>query len=161
MSTVLEARDYRVAQIETLLDANKIIISLRCNYPGVNKDNEETRLVIRTIHEVISMTFPVLQQQFINGGEGPIFLYLLDLKNGQQVKEKTMEIENHHPLGRLVDIDVYDNSIKSLSRKDFNEAQRKCFLCDKDAFICIVHKNHTLEELTNYYKKRVEAYEKM
>ncbi len=60
-----------------------------------------------------------------------------------------INLEDNAPLGRYVDIDVYKNSIKSISRSDFNIAPRKCFLCDEDAHICSRNKSTVILELEN------------
>ncbi|QVK17280.1 citrate lyase holo-[acyl-carrier protein] synthase [Mycoplasmatota bacterium] len=160
MNKILEARDNRVSLIESLLKKG-IVISLRCNYPGKNKKNRYTDKVINYMNEVIKERFNVSESQYIDEGEGPVYLYVLTDTRSKGVKLSAIGIENQHLLGRLVDIDVYDKTIKSLSRHDFQVPSRKCYLCDEEAVNCIVHKRHSLETLIHFFHQTVDLYEKL
>ncbi len=160
MMKILEARDKRVEFIENLIPLNNVIISLRSNYPGTNKDNEATRKVIGYMDLYIRENIPVMKFHKLNNGEGLTYIYIINSQDAVSIKNKTVEIENTHKLGRLIDIDVYYKSIKSISRSELNISKRKCFICNKDAFLCIVGKTHDLELLTNYFKRNLIEYEK-
>lgn len=157
---ILADREKRVAHIEKLLEDNVTVISLRCNYPGRDKNNADTQKVMQIINEVIKKRLEILTQKYFTSSEGPVYLYTVK-DEPKKVKSEMIEIEDQHFLGRLVDIDVYYDSIKSLSRKDFQKQMRSCFLCNKEAFDCIVNKRHSLEELTNYFHKQVERFDKL
>lgn len=157
---ILDDREKRVAHIEKLLLNNVTVISLRCNYPGRDKNNADTLKVINIINEVVNKRLEILKQKYFTSSEGPIYLYTVKEKP-ENVKNIMIDIEDNHFLGRLVDLDVYYNSIKSFSRKDFQKPPRSCFVCDKEAFDCIINKRHTLLELTNYFHKQVELFEKL
>jgi holo-ACP synthase CitX len=156
---ILEARERRVECIEALLKHGQVIVSLRVNYPGVEKDNRWTKKIADQMNLSIIEQLKILQVISLNEGEGPVHLYLLNQIDGLKVKEAMVQIEEHHPLGRLVDLDVYDQDIKSLSRRDLNKPPRKCFLCDEDAFICIRNQKHDVRSILTYIKEVVEAYE--
>lgn len=156
---VLEARDRRVEFIEKLIDKDKLVLSLRANYPGVNKDNGITRKLIDIMHRCIIEEFEINYSKYINCGEGPVYIYTVNSKNPFNIKEKAIKLEEEHQCGRLIDLDVYYQNIKSISREDSQKTRRKCFLCGNDAFICIRNKNHTLKEITTYFKRIVEEYE--
>ncbi len=161
MNDLLAARDRRVQMIETLLETNPIVVSLRCNYPGNNKNNVYTEKVSQYIDKIIKDQLKINFATYYCDKEGPIYLYTLKEDNGQIIKGKTIEIENTHPLGRLVDIDVYDHSIKSLSRSDLNEKARNCYLCDKEAHDCIVSKRHTVDEVIQFFQKTLNQYDNL
>ncbi|MBQ9709258.1 MAG: triphosphoribosyl-dephospho-CoA synthase, partial [Clostridia bacterium] len=87
------------------------------------------------------------------GADGACSLFLL--KKGKVCKRKFVRLEEKHPLGRFVDIDVtLKNAKASLSRKK----SRKCFLCNKPAFYCGRIKAHTLMELLQYMDGETERY---
>jgi len=157
---VLEARDKRVHLIDQLIKSKCVILSLRINYPGYNKDHLITRKIIEVMDNQIENQFEIEYKHFLNDGEGYVVVYILSSTNPIKIKKLAIDLEEHHPLGRLVDIDVYYESIKSISRKDLNMNSRKCFLCNQDAFICIRYQSHTQEELVSYIKRVVDQYER-
>ncbi|MDF2698793.1 MAG: holo-ACP synthase CitX [Haloplasmataceae bacterium] len=152
---VLNGRDIRTQYIEKLLVRDLVIISLRANFPGENKDNEMTRLVISEIDHLIRKQFEIVEDYFLNQGEGNVYLYVLNCTDGFLIKQKMIEIENNHKFGRLVDIDVYFKDLKSISRSMLNEPRRRCFLCQLDAFYCIRNKSHSNDEIIQYINEVV------
>jgi holo-ACP synthase CitX len=157
---VLEAREQRVLFIERLLATGHVILSLRVNYPGPNKDQELTQKIITLMHEEIIKQFSILSQFKLNQGEGPVHLYEIDSSHPLKVKEEMLQIENNHPLGRLIDGDVYYKSNRSLSRRTLGFKPRHCFICQEDAFICIRQQTHDLNQIEAYIKGVVIQYEK-
>jgi len=63
------------------------------------------------------------------------------------LKKMSVEIEETHTLGRLLDIDVYNINKKQISRTEIGELTRKCFICSNEARSCIILKRHSLKEL--------------
>jgi holo-ACP synthase CitX len=156
---ILTARERRVERIEELLKYDQVIVSLRVNYPGVEKDNPCSRKIVEKINQYLLKEFGVQEGIALNEGEGPVLIYLWDRMDGLKVKEAMVQIEENHPLGRLVDLDVYDKKSIGLSRQDLNLAPRKCFLCNEFAFICIRNQTHDVNHILDYIKQVVEAYE--
>ncbi len=75
--------------------------------------------------------------------------------DGNLLKKYSIDLEETHPLGRLIDIDVtLKGQTNSLSRGSL----RKCFLCDKPAFVCGKNRTHSLEELNKYFNDTSKAY---
>ena len=71
-----------------------------------------------------------------------------------EVKRLCCEIEDTHPLGRLMDIDVichFDRSgeisPRPLSREDIDLPPRPCLICGRPVRECIRARRHTTEEL--------------
>ncbi|NLG82078.1 MAG: citrate lyase holo-[acyl-carrier protein] synthase [Bacilli bacterium] len=158
MMDICTARDERIKIIKSLLSYEKVIISLRVNYPGPLKINQETLTVANVIHEEIKQTFNVNNFRYFESFEGPIYLYEISSNDPLDIKKRVIAIEDNHPLGRLVDIDVYYNTIKSISRRTLNLSPRKCFLCENEAFRCIVEKNHSAEEVIKYFNDKVQKF---
>lgn len=73
-------------------------------------------------------------------------------------KALTCRFENRHPLGRLMDIDVFDEKGALLSRSMFDLPKRKCLLCEKEAFICARGQTHSYEALNLHIKMLVKKY---
>ena len=82
-----------------------------------------------------------------------------------EVKRLCCSIEDEHPLGRLMDIDVvchFDRSgeisLKPLSREDIGLAGRHCLLCDKPARECMRAHRHSPEEIQDTIDRMVQDY---
>ena len=76
---------------------------------------------------------------FLNGASDLIENFILE------------RYEENDKLGRFVDIDVYYDSINSINRNKL----RKCYLCEKPAFVCGRNKSHSQEEILDYIKQNV------
>jgi holo-ACP synthase/triphosphoribosyl-dephospho-CoA synthase len=63
------------------------------------------------------------------------------------LKAVTIRIEETHPLGRLLDIDVLGTEGK-ISRAALGAGERECFICGGGAFACGRNRTHGAEELT-------------
>lgn len=137
----------------------KTIIFLRVNYPSIYKDNSITRGIIFYIRRVIEKDIEFIYKEENITFEGPCITYVTSEKSNS-VKEKTVNIEENHPLGRLVDIDVYDEFFKGLSREEMGLDKRKCYLCNEYAGICVRNKNHSIEEVIGYIEKIYNKYNK-
>ena len=77
-------------------------------------------------------------------GEEALLLLNADPRD---VKARTIQLEEEHPLGRLWDIDVLGQDGIPLSRSSFGHTRRTCLLCGQDAKICGRSGVHTHEEL--------------
>lgn len=157
LEQVLNAREVRVNKINELIKQHQCVISLRSNYPGSNKDNWHTRYLTRYFADLFTKQYAFVEVDAFNYGEGPVRLFTSE-EIGEDVKRKLIDLEDHHPLGRFIDCDVYTNSSQSLSRKSLGSSGRNCFLCERDAFICIRAGNHGIEELQTYFKTEVEGF---
>ena len=75
--------------------------------------------------------------------------------DGNSLKKQAISLEETHPLGRLIDIDItLKNQSQSLSRGSL----RKCFLCENPAFVCGKNKTHKVEDLINYFNNTSKSY---
>ena len=82
-----------------------------------------------------------------------------------EVKRLCCSIEDEHPLGRLMDIDVvchFDRSgeisLKPLSREDIGLPARHCLLCNKPARECMRAHRHSPEEIQDTIDRMVQDY---
>lgn len=127
-------------------DQALLIISI--NYPGSQKLNGFSLFVfyeyLRTINfEVDELIFNEL---------GPIAIKKVD--DGYQTKNLAVAFEDSHPLGRLLDLDVYeDGSMLSVDRP-----LRKCLICDQTAKECMIKKRHGLDEIRTAFESIVLDY---
>ena len=151
-------RDRRVLYQEHLLKENKdkTLVTIRINYPGIEKSNYITDNIVNTIYnEILTYygKFIVFEDKYKNK-EGIVahFLFDLDFVN---VKKEMINMEEEHILGRCLDIDVYtlkNDKVIGISRSDLFKKPRRCFICDLDAKICSRAQTHTIDEIKNYFE---------
>lgn len=68
------------------------------------------------------------------------------------IKKIVCEIEEHHPIGRLFDIDVIDENGNKIERESVGMSERKCLICSSPVALCGRNRTHSAEDL----KKRTE-----
>ena len=78
-----------------------------------------------------------------------------------EAKRRACRIEDTHPLGRLMDIDVIDRSgdlVSPLGRNSLGLPARKCLLCDRPARECMRSRAHSTEDLLAKIEEMVNVY---
>jgi holo-ACP synthase/triphosphoribosyl-dephospho-CoA synthase len=73
-------------------------------------------------------------------------------------KALTCKLEEEHPLGRLMDIDVFDERGFLLSRAMFGFKKRRCLVCDEEAFVCARAQKHSYASLHEHIKSLVQSH---
>lgn len=160
LEDILRDREKRVAfQEELQKKYNMPILTVRVNYPGVEKDNELTRKILEIIHKVLIYMFKtnIYYNLLTFSAEGPISIFVID-KNAVELKKNAVDIESKHRLGRCVDIDVYDTGGTQIGRKDIGMESRKCFICNEDAHYCVRSRKHNIDEIKNFIKTKYDEY---
>lgn len=149
---ILESRELRAEkQIELLKKYPYTLISFTLNIPGPIKCSE----LYTNIHKAgMEKLMNILQEMDVNvvhmetidkntGREGFISLDLDPYKT----KKITSEIEDTHYMGRIFDIDVFDQLHNQINRTSIQLKSRKCLLCNEEAIFCMKMKTHTYKEL--------------
>lgn len=75
-----------------------------------------------------------------------------------EVKRAACLVEDTHPLGRLFDLDVLDQTGQKLSREAFGMPPRKCLLCGEEASLCARSRRHSVEELRQRTAEMLSEY---
>ncbi|WP_298838498.1 citrate lyase holo-[acyl-carrier protein] synthase [Clostridium sp.] len=159
---IMLAREVRIKYQEDLVKQYKIpLLVIRVNYPGINKNNyyshEITMIMDKIICELFS--YSIIFKKIITTAEGLIVIMCIN-NEARAIKLITLNLEDNHILGRCVDLDVYDEKGKSISRRDFGLEMRKCYICDDIAHICVRSKKHSIEEVEEFIKRRFLEYTK-
>jgi holo-ACP synthase len=163
LNEVLQAREERVARQREMIKAHSVpIVSYLVNMPGAWKC---TPLSIKIFNEGLIALMHTL------GGEGliPVQLWVGCLPTGPEalwavpaaaltLKRMVVQIEEHHPLGRLFDMDVIDRDLNGVSRVQIGKSARKCLICSEDACVCGRSRKHSVDELIGKIQSIVEAY---
>lgn len=161
---ILNAREERVCFQEEVMDRykNNTLISVRVNYPGAKKNTALSRNIYFAIEKIILDIFKyyIRLTFFRITAEGPVGIFIVN-RNSKVIKQLCMKVEDSHPIGRFVDIDVYDGfTRKSLSRTGFGASPRKCYLCDNIAQECVRNRTHDIEKIIKYMEEVNEKFVK-
>jgi holo-ACP synthase / triphosphoribosyl-dephospho-CoA synthase len=156
MTNLLQERENRASlQKQICLEYPYPLVVVKANMPG-----EDKRSLIATI--VACEGYFALKECNIKhlhtpySIEGLIFYLSIDFPI-EALKRLCMDIEENHPLGRLMDIDVI-HSQAQVSRSDLNIHPRRCFLCVEDAHICVRQQTHAEEDIENFIMDTFKKY---
>ena len=158
---LFEAREKRVGLIGKLLkNYNVPLLVMRVNYPGLEKTNKVTISIIEVMSPLICT---ILSDRvcgkllLLRGAEGPMF-YAAVNEDVLNLKALAIDVEEKHPLGRCLDLDVYDLEGHSLSRQRLGHPRRKCYLCNDDAHNCVRAGRHKEHEVIRYIEEKYRNY---
>ncbi|ONI38996.1 hypothetical protein AN639_10025 [Candidatus Epulonipiscium fishelsonii] len=159
----LLSREERVNYQISLLNKYpaKTLVTVKINYPGLNKSNFVNDQIIEIICDQILLYYSteILHYEYYNSLEGVIYHFIFDI-DFENTKKVMVAIEENHILGRCVDIDVYklEETIVSASRTHLGFPARKCFICEEDARICSRKQTHPFEVIENYFSELYMKY---
>lgn len=165
LEAILENKQRRVQKQKELLAHaldDTFLVSLSINIPGAIKLSHEALVIYEIAHakivELLSLkgfTCNEIYQQIAPTGAETLFTCKGDAK---VFKALTCRLENEHLLGRLMDIDVLDNTGTLLSRSLFQMPKRGCLICDEEAFMCARSQKHSYEALHQRIKEMVHVH---
>ncbi|WP_302226113.1 citrate lyase holo-[acyl-carrier protein] synthase [Veillonella magna] len=149
LAAMLNRRETRVKQQEAWCHLYRsALLSFTLNIPGPIKTSTMLRRVFqegcRIIHENLCAldSLVIVADETLPLATGDEYLCAFH-GDPSLIKKRMMSIEEHHPLGRLFDIDILLPSGEKLSRPRY----RRCLLCDEQAQACARSRAHTLDEL--------------
>jgi len=159
MNELLNAKDQRQKNIQQLFLNCDVVVSIKSNVPGLNKSISDAYFLIRIFLNELISRLAIKHIDFYESFDGPYFLLSLDKTDLETLKMKLMDIEDHHPLGRMIDLDLYSKkTTSSLKRSSYGKPLRKCYICELDAAVCIKNQTHGLDELLTHMRKNIESY---
>jgi len=158
LEQILAARDHRHALQQQLLAryADCVVICGTVVMPGSVKHNADAQTVADEL------------QRALQGYAGPdsrvedavtgFEMYVVSSEDALTLKRAMCAIEDTHPLGRLMDIDVIGRDGVPISRQAVGAAPRRCLLCDHEARWCMRNHTHTTDELLAHIHQMVEQF---
>ena len=157
LAQLLESRDQRqLRQIQlTHRFPGRQLICLTVVLPGpVKRDVRSLKVAEAGVAAVRNRFTPVYEElrDLETGFEG-YFVVGGDLLD---VKKACCGIENGHPYGRLMDLDVLEpvgESVMPVSRDRVGEPPRRCLVCDRPARECMRAHTHAFHEIVQTIDK--------
>ena len=165
LEQLLKSRDERVEHQKDLLGDNpgKSLLCLTVQLPGPEKRNRTSLAIALAGVEAVRNAFTPEYEELRDLETGYEAYFLVSLP-AAEAKRQACHIEDTHPLGRLMDIDVlkraegnyflcsspknqFPSAIGAISREDIGLGPRKCLLCDNEVRYCMRAKTHTTAEL--------------
>ena len=167
LAQLLESRDRRAAHQRELLRSfpSCTIVCLTVQTPGPEKRTPESLIVggagLAAVLDSFGSDLLSAQVRDLDTGYEAYFALPLD---ALQVKRICCDIEDTHPLGRLMDIDVIPascadaQSLRPLGREDIGLQPCSCFLCDAPARECMRSRTHSYEEIAAWTSSKIKDY---
>ncbi len=164
VESILNAKEKRAQRQNELLArfGDVSLVSLSLAIPGLLKLSHSAVVIfdiavseIRLLLAREAVTLLAFESTLERSGAEGIFTCKA---HSDVLKKLTCQIEEAHPLGRFMDIDVLNAQGKSLSREAFGYSKRRCLLCGNEAKICARSQTHSYEALHRYIDVSVQTY---
>lgn len=158
LEQLLRSREDRVRHQADLLGANpgKSLLCLTVQLPGPEKHSPDSLAIGKAGLEALRKAFPGCEPE-VRDLETGFEAYLLSDLPALEAKRIACRIEDTHPLGRLMDIDVIVDGAP-LSRGRIGLEPRRCLLCANEARYCMRARTHTTEQLLERISNMVKDY---
>ena len=163
LSEILHAREQRTAKRLAIASKGCAGISLSFNIPGFPKSNDQ---ISKAFNLVVGMLEDFLLAHRILIGKDKISpstdaagdFYLCKIaessKSISEIKNLCEQFEQHHPLQRIIDVDVMDSSGKPIS----SGKEKKCFLCENPAIFCMRNQSHKIEDINEFIESGINQF---
>lgn len=161
LDALLRSRDERSARQKELLAAfpGCSLVCLTVIVPGEVKRTRESLIVAGAgVAELTGRFAGGLKHAEFRDLETGYEAYFVLPQKASEVKAVCCSIEENHPLGRLMDIDVLGTDALPLERSAIGLPPRKCLICGREARVCMRLGAHGRAELEAKIKQMINAY---
>lgn len=161
LDKLLQSREQRwMRQQELMMEKpGATLVCLTVIMPGAVKRNIQSLTVAHAAVETMQQTFAGTILHLANHDlETGYESYMLTSLRPIEAKHKACRVEDTHPLGRLFDMDVFDEEGLPISRSTIGFPPRRCLLCDYEARYCMRNHSHTQEELHQKIAQMIDDY---
>ncbi|PCH54351.1 MAG: hypothetical protein COC22_00360 [Flavobacteriaceae bacterium] len=161
---ILDAREKRASLRSQFVKDNLCTLSLSLNIAGYPKSN---LLISSFFTEILSELKPFLLANRIEvlnnkeitltdeAGDFYIVPFLGALHNAKKLKELCEYFESTHLLGRLIDLDIFNEQGLPIS----SNKKKPCYFCGEYAAIsCMRNKRHTYDEIREKLSNEIAKY---
>lgn len=155
LAEMLDARENRARIQRDLLAealAGESLLSATLSIPGPHKTSAVLESAFRELICALESGFSgarVRSRTRISDASGPELLMLVRMP-ALELKRLAIDVEEHHPLGRLADFDVVeltDGMPRPVSRTELGLAPRRCLICGDEAKACARSRAHTVKDM--------------
>ena len=161
LDKLLASRDHRVEMQQKLREKypNLTLVCLTVIMPGNVKRNLLSLIVSQAainalLNKLEGDIVDVVTRDLETGYEA----YLVTNLSRHATKLIACEIEDQHPLGRLFDIDIFDNDGMPIKRETIGFKPRRCLMCDNESRYCMRNRSHSPQELNAKIQEMIDAY---
>lgn len=149
LEELLDSRDRRAGRQRELLSLHPscVLVCVTVIMPGPEKKNKFSHAIAAEAMPAARSLFSEIVFEEIRDLETGFEGYLLGPGDHLEIKRKAVGMEEHHPLGRLFDLDVIGSDGVPLSRAAVDAPQRRCLLCGLPARHCARARTHSTGEL--------------
>lgn len=147
-AAVLAAREQRALEKQQLLTQWPVVASLSFNLPGLPKSTALIEAAFAEVAHTLSHYFcaqrcNLHQQPITHDAAGDHVLWTgTPSLDAIALKALTERFEHDHPLGRLLDVDIYTPEGPIRSGK-----YKRCLICNEPALVCMRTQKHSLATL--------------
>ena len=164
LEELLKSRDARAAHQKDLLGSHpgKSLLCMTVQLPGPEKRNALSLQIAGAGVAAVRQAFPLDYEELRDLETGYEAYFLLPMAPAD-AKRIACRLEDTHPLGRLLDLDVIPGQtghLRPLGREDIGLPPRRCLLCGNEARYCMRAKTHSTQELLDKIDKMVASYVK-
>lgn len=152
MDRILEAREERSRFIREYWQGKPLLI-IKANVPGKNKNLPCAYFLVHHFQKLLAEQVNITRSVFLDSADGPYWLLETAVN-----KDTLIKLEEEHPLGRLIDLDLYLSPEKSISRRELALPPRKCLICHLDAALCVRAGTHPLLSLLEKIEEMIADY---
>lgn len=162
LRAILEGREHRASMVRNWVEKfEKTLLVFSLNIPGPNKNIPESAYIMTAGKEALlrvleESCISIIKKQDLRNAAGPFLILAVD-GDANLIKEKVLNLEDKHPVGRLFDIDVFTKHGLPLSRVDLGHSPRKCFLCGETATHCRKSNAHDLDTSLQFIESLVAS----
>lgn len=161
LSRLLDARDRRRETQMRLMSENPglSLLVLMVNIPGdVKRTPESYDIGMEGVAAVRHAFAGRVCSMSVNDFETGFEAFFLVTGSPDDAKRLAVGIEESHPLGRLMDIDVIGGDGAPLSRSGLGHAPRRCLVCGDNARICMRTRRHAVGEILDEIHRMHHGY---
>ncbi len=164
LNDVLDSREKRASLRSKFVSNNLNTISLSLNIPGFPKTNSDIFSFYKDVLRELKL-FLIANRIEISSAEdimitdnaGDFFITPLscDLIELIEVKKLTESFESNHILGRLIDVDIFNNEGIPVS----SGKKKPCYFCKEySAVSCMRNKRHSYEEIRAKIQREITIF---
>jgi holo-ACP synthase len=139
------------------------LIIVKTNISNELNENEQARLVYKLALEEVNkkltlLNAMVLEHEDATNRSNLESVFVVRGVTTSNLKRAMVKIENSHPLGSLINIDIIDPQGYAVSRRGSQMEPRRCILCQYPASYCSMNHRHSVEEIKHKIKSIIAQY---